>query len=83
MSAVERARVVLQPDEILMPGQAPTQRAESRAPAVRPASTLARYTLHDSPLWTGEHSLWGRIVTDPREVAAIAARVYSRRRRSR
>jgi hypothetical protein len=34
-----------------------------------------RYDIHDSPLWTGGHSLWGRIVTDPREVALIAARV--------
>lgn len=42
--------------------------------------TARRYTLHDSPLWTGEHSLWGRIVTDPREVALIHARVARGRR---
>jgi hypothetical protein len=34
-----------------------------------------RHDIRDSPLWTGEHSLWGRVVTDPVEVAAIEARV--------
>jgi hypothetical protein len=39
------------------------------------------YDLTQSPLWAyaDRHSLWGRIVTDPREVAAIRARVGTSR----
>jgi hypothetical protein len=43
--------------------------------AVPAERALQRYDIRDSPLWTGEHSLWGRVVTDPVEVAAIEARV--------
>jgi hypothetical protein len=48
-----------------------------RLPVHRPAAALASYTLHDSPLWScaDQHSLWGRIVTDPQEVALIRHRV--------
>lgn len=51
--------------EIVMPGQL----------VPRPSRALARYDLQDSPLWHHAHSLWGRIVTDPAEIAAIANRV--------
>lgn len=52
-----------------------------------PAAPVAPYGLHESPLWAcaDEHSLWGRLVTDPGEIAAIGARVerYSRGRGGR
>lgn len=42
---------------------------------------VRRYDIHDSPLWPdgGEHSLWGRVVEDPREIREIRARVHRRR----
>lgn len=61
------------------------ERAAAAVPALLPAAApVAPYELHDSPLWAcaAEHSLWGRVVTDPREVDAIRARVtyWSRKR---
>ena len=59
--------------------------AGDTAPAPLPtAAPAAPYELADSPLWAcaGEHSLWGRVVTDPREIDAIRARIaYQGRRR--
>ena len=58
-------------------GQAVVQAAATSMAAVP-------YGLADSPLWAcaDEHSLWGRIVTDPREIDAIRARIaYHGRRR--
>lgn len=53
------------------------ERAGDRNPARRHGGLARVYDLHDSPLWAcaDRHSLWGRIVTDPREVEAIRARV--------
>lgn len=44
---------------------------------VSPAARPTRYELRDSPLWrsAGDHCLWGRIVTDPAEVARIRAHI--------
>ena len=52
-----------------------------------PAAPVQPHDLADSPLWAcaDEHSLWGRVVDNPAEVEAIAARVryYSRKRGGR
>lgn len=65
----------LDPDEIIMPGQV----------ARRSTSAVVRYRLQDSPLCAcaSKHSLWGRIVTDPREIEAIRARIARYRSRGK
>lgn len=51
--------------------------------AVRPSRLPRRHDIRDSPLWDWScgHSLSGRIVTDVREIAEIAARVAECSRR--
>lgn len=62
------------------------ERAAAAVPALLTAAGPAA-PLADSPLWAcaDEHALWGRVVSDPREIEAIAARVryYSRNRGGR
>lgn len=40
-------------------------------------AVLRRCDIRDSPLWAAadRHSLWGRVVTDPREIETIRLRV--------
>lgn len=56
---------MIQTVEILWPGEL----------AVTGPRTPARYDIRDSPLWVPGHSLYGRVVTDPREITLIGRRV--------